>query len=162
MPAISDRGSFLIVAEESSSCLFTIDATYNVAPWLSVAVGNHTVFGGDATNYHWQDRARNVFKASVTGHPISRLSLTARYERRTGRRTLMARTISWEGDPSFYEYTPQGIGTVSNLTLEAQYQVNDRLGIHALFSGLTQGNYTLPSGAPGRHLNGLLGLTYRF
>ena len=107
--------------------------------------------------YMWGDRAKRAFAASVEVYPIPKLTVGIGYENRGGRHTFAAleqvRPAVWEG---------VDLGTVSNLNLNAKYELRPEFTIFLTATNLLNHRYSYSSGfeAPGIH--GLAGVALKF
>ncbi len=108
----------------------------------------------DHAYYRNPDRATTIVKASALWHPISRVTLSAGYEYRTGR------SIASPDVENIPILLP--LGDVSQLSVGAHWQITDLIGVYARVEGICQNRYLQANGMPGQRLRPLAGVTLKF
>lgn len=105
----------------------------------------------DKGYYLWRDHARYVVDARAEIYPIEPLIVTLGYELRGKRRSYFSAI------DAYYE-----LGSVSNLSLGANYALTDAFGIALSLDNLLGHRYELQPGIAAQGLTGLVGVTLKF
>lgn len=95
--------------------------------------------------YLWRDRAKYVIDATVKVSPIDKLNINGGYSFR-GKRKAGAYSL----------------GSVSNLSLGADYAVNARTTVFLTGENLLDRKFYFIGGVPSQGITGLAGVTYKF
>lgn len=95
--------------------------------------------------YLWRDRAKYVIDATAKVRPIDKLAINAGYSFRAKRKVAGG-----------------SLGSVSNLTLGADYAVTPQVSVFATGENLLNRKFYLIGGVPAQGITGLLGVTYKF
>ena len=95
--------------------------------------------------YLWRDRAKYVIGATAKVSPIDKLNINAGYSFR-GKRKAGAYSL----------------GSVSNLSLGADYAVNARTTVFLTGENLLDRKFYFIGGVPSQGITGLAGVTYKF
>lgn len=107
----------------------------------------------DRGYYQWRDRAKQVIKAGVEARPISQLKVGVGYELRNKRCNYF-----YNGD----EYLAINLKSVSNLSVNASYELNNAFTIFARCQNLLNKRYYLVTDIEAQGVNGLVGVSYKF
>lgn len=107
----------------------------------------------DRGYYLWRDRAKYVIKAGIEVRPISQLKIGVGYELRDKRCNYL-----YNGE----EYLAINLKSVSNLSLNASYALNDAFTIFARGENLLNHRYNLVTDIEAQGIKGLVGVTYKF
>jgi len=104
--------------------------------------------------FEWRDRAKQVIDIDITAHPISRLSINAGWELRSGRAQTMILSST--------EYGLGKIGDFSNLHIGCSYKFTDRLSVFLNGTNILNAKNQLLYSIPCRGISGMAGLSYLF
>ena len=115
--------------------------------------------------YEWRDRARHVVDARLSVRPLRPLVVDLGYELRAGRADYCYSPYpepSGVGNLLYYPIFRTSLGTISDLSLGANYAVNARLNIWAKGMNLLSRSYMHIGRRPARGITALVGLSYKF
>lgn len=115
--------------------------------------------------YEWRDRARHVVDARLSVRPMRPLVIDLGYELRAGRADYGYSPYpepSGVGDLYYYPLYRSSLGTISDLSIGANYAVNARLNIWAKGMNLLSRRYSYIGGHLSQGITGLVGLSYKF
>lgn len=104
--------------------------------------------------YLWRDRAKLVVKADAAVRPIEDLELTLGYEYRQGR---AAYSYSLDGTATLI-----GLGSKSDLSFGARYDITPALGVFARGENLLGRKCMALPGVPEQGVHGLAGVSFKF
>lgn len=110
--------------------------------------------GADKAYYMWRDRAKYVIKASVEARPLPALKVGVGYELRTDRHNYY--------NAYDREMTALSLGSISNLSVSASYDVNDSFTVFARGENLLNRRYSLVTEIEAQGIKGLAGVAYKF
>lgn len=109
--------------------------------------------GSDKAYYLWRDRAKYVIKASLEVRPVKALKLGAAYELRTDRHNCF-----YDGAFSY----AVDLGSVSDLSFEASYDISDALTVFARGENLLNKRSDIVTTIRNQGVKGLVGAAYKF
>lgn len=123
-----------------------------------------TYTGAPSSEFHawheYRDRARNVLDIDLTVRPIKPLYVKASWELRSGR--SMYGYLSEADHLGIYPSYRVALGTVSDLSLTADWAYNDRLHFYVKGQNLLCRKWDYIGGRPARGIAGLIGASWRF
>jgi outer membrane receptor protein involved in Fe transport len=100
--------------------------------------------------YLWRDRAKSVLNLTLQVTPIQPLDVVVGYELRKDRYCNVS-------DLELCE-----MGDAENLSIGANYQLEDRLSLFGQIENLLNSEYLLPGNVPAQGINALVGVNYKF
>lgn len=100
--------------------------------------------------YLWRDRAKNVLSLSLQVTPIKPLDIVVGYELRKDRYCNISTNELCE------------MGDAENVSIGANYQLKERLGLFGQIENLFNNEYLMPGNIPVQGINALVGVNYKF
>lgn len=123
-----------------------------------------TYTGAPSSHYHawheYRDRARNVLDIDLSVRPVKTLLVKASWELRSGR--SLYGYLSEADHLGIYPAYRVSLGTVSDLSLTADWAFNDRFHVYAKGLNLLNRKWQYIGDRPGRGIAGLIGVSWRF
>lgn len=100
--------------------------------------------------YLWRDRAKNILSLSLQVTPIKPLDIVVGYELRKDRYCNISTNELCE------------MGDAENVSIGANYQLKERLGLFGQIENLFNNEYLMPGNIPVQGINALVGVNYKF